>query len=127
MALSKTADQVWTMCEQYIAIAFEHLWFPSPQADTSSSRTFDSNAEGFRIHFLFPSISEPARNSLLELRSLRLASRCLQADDLNERTVGSGHIDEQMQARFAAKRSEFESVLPSLSKVQQEIIREYFF
>ena len=115
------------MCEKYVSLALRHLSFPSPLAHASNSRTFDSNAENCRINFLFPSIAEKGRTLLLELRELRIASRCLEADDHKERTMLSGHTDEQVQAMFADKRSKFESALPSLSIVQQEIIREYFF
>jgi len=115
------------MCEKYVSLALQHLWFTSPLPDASNSRTFDSNAEKCRINFLFPSIGEKGRTLLLELRELRIASRCLEADDHKERTVLSAHTDEQVQAMFAEKRSNFESALPSLSEVQRQIIREYFF
>ncbi len=47
--------------------------------------------------------------------------------DKQLKSIASAHTDEQVEAQFEEMKANVERLLPSLSRVQQEIIREKFF
>ncbi len=126
MGLSPTADLIWEMCDEYVAVALQHLCLRGPYPDKSTEGTFDFRPESLCVRFLFPGIAEPGFNALVGLRELRWRLGQTQKGDRLEQSPASAHSSEQLEAMFESKCQEIENLLREFSEVQREILNEKF-
>ena len=129
MTLSEPAERIWEMCEEYLAIACEHLVLQAPYHDQSNERTFDTKTERMRIQFLFPDLASETAGFklLLEISDFRWRLQDIQRTDKQEQSVASARSTEDFEAFCDQKRERLQDFYSRRSPIQQEILRAKFF
>jgi len=127
MLMSEPAERIWTLCEEYIPLAMEHLSLANPYPDKPAENRLDMIREVLRINFLFPRIAPKGFDALVTLRWQQWMCRGAKQVEASQKSILAASGAEHREAFFNESKAIVESFMESLSPVQQEIVREKFF